>query len=247
MNDRTGRDVRMKWLTMRPIAHRGLHDKARGRYENTLGAARAAVQAGFHIEVDLHLSADGVPIVFHDDTLDRLTALKGPVRGKSVAELAKIMIAGTKDHVPTLDELLTTVAGKVGLVLELKGIAGADKGFVEAVAARLKNYGGPVAVMSFDHWLIEDCHRLAPELILGLTAEGDDTHRDAHRAVAKSCDVDFVSYSLRDLPCRFVSEFRAGGRPVITWTVRSPADAEKSARYADQITFEGFDPDRAAA
>jgi len=247
MSDRTGRDRRIAWLRERPIAHRGLHDKARGRFENTLSAARAAAAAGFHIEVDLHLSRDGVPVVFHDDTLDRLTALKGPVRGQSVAELAKIMVAGTVDHVPTLDELLAAVAGRVGLVLELKGITGADEGFVEAVAARLRSYEGPVAVMSFDHWLVEDCHRLAPDLILGLTAEGDDTSHDAHRAIASACDVDFVSYNLADLPCRFVSEFRAGGRPVISWTVRSPADAAKSAQYADQITFEGFDPGRAAA
>lgn len=98
--------------------------------------------------------------------------------------------------------------------------------------------------MSFDHWLVEDIHRDAPAIALGLTAEGDDICYATHKAIAERCDVDFVSYGIADLPCRFVTEFRATGKPVITWTVRSPADARKSACYADQITFEGFDPRR---
>ena len=127
-------------------------------------------------------------------------------------------------------------------MLELKGVEGADAGFAAAVAQCLKNYDGAVALMSFDHWLVEDVYRDAPQATLGLTAEGDDSHYEAHKTIAERCNVDFVSYGIGDLPCRFVTEFRASGRPVITWTIRSPADATKSARYADQITFEGFDP-----
>jgi glycerophosphoryl diester phosphodiesterase len=234
---------RASWIVERPIAHRGLHDKTKGIFENTLSSARAAVASGFHIEVDLHLSRDGRAVVFHDDTLERLVGRKENVRTLTVAELSRASIGGSEDHIPTLDELLETVDGRSGLVLELKGIAGADDGFAAAVADSLKGYGGPVALMSFDHWLVEDAHREAAPYTLGLTAEGDDSHYTAHKAVAERCDVDFVSYGIRDLPCRFVAEFRQTGKPVITWTVRSPADAAKSALYADQITFEGFYPD----
>lgn len=230
------------WIARAPIAHRGLHDKARGIFENTLSAARAAVAQGFAIEVDLHPSADGVPMVFHDLELERLTGEKGSMRDRTAAELGRVAIGGTADTIPTLGQLLGTVGGKVGLVLELKGHAGADEGFVDAVAQTISNYEGPVALMSFDHWLVEDARRLVKNRPVGLTAEGNDDFYSEHTAFAALADVDFVSYGIHDLPCRFVSEFRTAGRPVITWTIRSPELAAKSALYADQITFEGFDP-----
>src|SRR6185503_13156907 len=78
------------WLVARPIAHRGFHDRANGRLENTLSAARAAVDRNFAIECDVQLSADEVPVVFHDDNLDRLTVTTGPLRQRTLAELKAI-------------------------------------------------------------------------------------------------------------------------------------------------------------
>ncbi|MFZ1812987.1 MAG: glycerophosphodiester phosphodiesterase family protein [Rhizobiaceae bacterium] len=230
------------WIASVPIAHRGLHDKANGIYENTLSAARRAAERGFGIEVDLHPAADGTVMVFHDDTLERLTAEKGDMRARTASELGRISIGGSADRVPTLRQLLELVDGRVPLVLELKGRKDGDAGFVEAVAAELATYRGQVGVMSFDHWLVEDARRLMPDLAVGLTAEGDDSLFAVHEALAGRAGIDFVSYGISDLPCRFVEEFRKSGRPVITWTIRSPADARKSAMFADQITFEGFDP-----
>lgn len=232
------------WIAETPIAHRGLHDKALGRYENTLSAAREAAKEGFAIEVDLHPSADRVPMVFHDLELDRLTNEKGSMRLRKARELRQITIAGTRDHVPMLVELLDVVRGDVGLVLEMKGHAGEDEGFVEAIARTIEDYDGPLAVMSFNHWLVEDARSLISRRPVGLTAEGKDKLRDLHWEIAEKADVDFVSYGIADLPCQFVAEFRECRKPVITWTIRSPKDAEKSALYADQITFEGFDPRR---
>jgi glycerophosphoryl diester phosphodiesterase len=234
----------LDWMRSRPIAHRGLHDAANKTFENTLSAARRAVERRFHIEVDLHPSSDGVPMVFHDFDLKRLIGEEGALRDRTAAQLGKLAIGGSDDHMPTLRQLLDLVAGRVGLVLELKGIASRDDGFVAAVASELKRYDGPVAIMSFDHWLLTDARRDAPGLALGLTAEGDDEIYEDHWRIAREANVDFVSYGIRDLPCRFVREFRESGKPVITWTVRSPDDAKKSALYADQITFESFDPDR---
>jgi glycerophosphoryl diester phosphodiesterase len=230
------------WIAQTPIAHRGLHDMSAGRFENTLSAARAAVAKGFAIEVDLHPSSDGVPMVFHDLTLDRLTSEKGSVRERTAAELGAIAIGGTADMIPTLSQLLEVVDGKVGLVLELKGLHGEDDGFVEAIARELLHYAGPVAMMSFNHWLVEDMRKFANGRPVGLTAEGDDRLREVHWGIARQTVVDFVSYGISDLPCRFVDEFRAGGKPVISWTIRNRDLMEKSMRHADQITFEGFDP-----
>lgn len=230
------------WIRQRPIAHRGLHDVSNGVFENTLSAAAAAIDHGYGIEVDLHPSADGVPMVFHDNILDRLTDESGKFRDRTADELGAITIGGSKDRVPTLRQLLDLTAGRSGLVLELKGIAGEDDGFVAAVLAQLEAYDGPVAIMSFNHWLLEDARKLGTQIPVGLTAEGGDKLHEAHHQALAAYDPDFLSYGIDDLPNRFVHEFRQTGRPVITWTVRSPEAAAKSALYADQITFEGFFP-----
>ena len=230
------------WIARTPIAHRGLHDAAAGCFENSLSAARAAIAQGFAIECDLQLAADGVPMVFHDDTLDRLTERTGSVRALTSVQLGEIAVGGSSDRIPTLRQLLDTVRGAVGLVVELKGQAGADAGFVAAVAREIERYDGPLALMSFYPWLVEEARALAPARPIGLTAEGDDRMLEAHRATAARASVDFVSYGIEDLPCAFSSEFRNSGRPVISWTIRSRDAMAKSALHADQITFEGFDP-----
>jgi glycerophosphoryl diester phosphodiesterase len=232
----------VEWIRRKPIAHRGLHDKAAGRLENSLSAVSAAIEHGYAIEVDLHPSSDMVPMVFHDNMLDRLTSEKGPFRARSARELRSVRLGKTGDHVPTLSELLERVDGKVGLVLELKGIFGEDEGFAAAVLKTLSQYKGDVAIMSFNHWLLADARLLGCNVPLGLTAEGKDKLNALHEQAAKDFEIDFVSYGIGDLPNRFVESFRTGGKPVITWTIRTPEQVEFSSLHADQITFEGFLP-----
>lgn len=234
------------WLIERPIAHRGLHDLAAGRPENSLAAAKAAIAAGYAIEVDLHPSSDLVPMVFHDDRLDRLTGEKGAFRAESAANLGALRLLGTGEAIPRLSELLDVVAGRTGLVLELKGIADADTGFVEAVLDTLSRYKGPVAIMSFNHWLLADARRLQAEIPVGLTGEGGDALADLHRRAAADFSVDFVSYAVADLPNAFVAAFRAEGGRVISWTVRNETERTAALADSDQITFEGFMPPVAA-
>ena len=90
------------WLTARPIAHRGLHARDTGIVENTLSAAQAAIERGFSIECDVQLSADGEAVVFHDSTLERLTASRGSIAKKTVADLAALALKGTDDRIATL-------------------------------------------------------------------------------------------------------------------------------------------------
>ena len=78
------------WLTARPVAHRGLHDRARGIIENAHAAFEAAINAGYAIECDVQLSSDGVPFIFHDDDFDRLTSAKGPSDALPIAEVKKL-------------------------------------------------------------------------------------------------------------------------------------------------------------
>ena len=139
------------WLTAQPIAHRGCHDAAAGRLENTLAAAEAAMTRGFAIECDLQLTADAEAVVFHDDTLDRLTDLAGPVIRQPLAALRKARLKGSDAHFPTLEELLDLVDGRVPLIIEIKTDRMTDTApLCLAVRRVLEGYRGPVAVMGFN-------------------------------------------------------------------------------------------------
>jgi len=234
---------RLRWLTARPIAHRGFHDWRRSRPENTLAAFVAAIQARYAIECDLHVAADGVPVVFHDDELRRLTGEEGCVRDRTSAELGDLRVLDTPEWIPTLDELLTVVEGRVPLVLELKSMPGRNAGLAWGVADRLKRYAGPAAVMSFDPELLMEVRAGDPHLPRGLTADGNWRSAPRHLRSTLRLGVDFISYAIDDLPTPMPAFARRFLRiPLICWTVRTPAQLKKARAWTDQITFEGFSP-----
>ena len=231
----------LTWLTERPIAHRGYHDMNRTRMENSPSAFEAAIEAGFAIECDVHPLADGSVVAFHDDDLRRLTGREGRIRELGTSDLSSLRLGGTDDRPLTLVETLSLVAGRVPLVVELKGFLPGQEDFAERVVATLRDYGGPVAAMSFDQSLVRGLRDGAPDLALGLTAEGQDEHQlERHDQVSDI--IDFVSYGVNDLPNEFVASVRDAGKPVITWTVRTPEERALTRAHADQMTFEGFDP-----
>jgi glycerophosphoryl diester phosphodiesterase len=231
----------LRWLTARPIAHRGFHDLARGRPENSLAAFAAAVDARYAVECDLHLAADSIPVVFHDDDLARLCGRTGCVRDLTAAELGDLRLGNSAEWVPTLDELLDLVEGRVPLVLELKHIKGRDAGLAWEVVERLKRYPGAAALMSFDAALIADIRAADSTLPRGLTAAGDWRAAPLHLNTALRLGVDFVSYRIDDLPTLMpYLARRLLGLPLICWTVRTPEQLRKARAYTDQITFEGF-------
>lgn len=244
-------------LLARPIAHRGLHDRAAGVIENSPAAFARAIAAGYGIELDLQLSADGVAMVFHDDTLDRLTAQSGPVRGLSAATLGRIGLGGARegDCIPTLAEVLAQVAGQVPLLIELKdqsdGLGATGPDLERAVAKTLAGYRGDVAVMSFNPLMMATMAELAPDLPRGITSCGFDPSEwtdlppETCARLAEIGDFDavgasFISHDWRDLTRPRVAALKARAVPILCWTVKSP-EAEGIARQvADQITFEGY-------
>ena len=236
--------LKLSWLTTEPVAHRGYHDLNKAAWENTLSAFSRAIEAGFAIECDVQLAADSVPVVFHDHDLERLTGIKGDVRERTSAELSLLAVGQTGDRVPTLKQLLTLCAGKVPLVIELKGRAGegVDDGFAEAVLEDLEGYKGHVALMSFDHHLLKDLKAAGSPWPLGLTAEGDKPEDFFKHDEAMQLGLDFISYHWGHLPNSFIEAQRKLGLPVITWTVRDENGRATTYKYADQMTFEGFDP-----
>jgi glycerophosphoryl diester phosphodiesterase len=247
-------DLHPDFLT-RPIAHRGLHGG--GRVENSLSAIDAAIAGGYGIEIDIQESADGVAMMFHDDTLERLTAAQGPVRDRTADELATLALRDTADYIPPLSQVLARVAGRVPLLIEIKDQSltlGPLSGRLEAAVARdLAGYAGPVAVMSFNPESMAHMARLAPQVPRGLVTcafKPDDWDGVAEArldALARIPDADrvgasFISHHWADLERARVAELKAQGVGVLCWTIRS-ADQERQARkVAANITFEGYTP-----
>jgi glycerophosphoryl diester phosphodiesterase len=243
----------LEWLTARPVAHRGLHGN--GVIENSLSAVAAAVAANYAIEVDLQLSLDGEVVVFHDSTLDRLTAERGPVGWCSAAELGKIRLTGSNDTIPTLADLLKLVDGRTPLILELKSPWNGDVSLAEKVANQLVNYAGPVAVMSFDPDLVAALKLHAPGLPRGIVAERWYLYKDWHflsfgrkQALGLLLHIfrtkpHFVAYAQFDLPAiaPLIARFLFG-MPLLTWTVRTEKERARVSKWVNQLIFEHIRP-----
>jgi glycerophosphoryl diester phosphodiesterase len=244
---------RHPWLTARPIAHRGLHDAARGIIENTATAAAAAIAGGYGIEADLQVSADGEAFVHHDDALGRLTDGEGLLRDLPAAALKRSAYKATAERMLTLGDLVDLVAARTALLLELKSRFDGDLRLATRTAAVLARTGGPIAVMSFDPALVMTLQQLAPHLVCGIVAERHYRPPYWHMLGrlrklelafllhGRKSRPDFIAYRVDDLagfaPLAARHMF---GLPLLAWTVRSEEQRAMAARYADQVIFEGF-------
>ena len=238
-----------------PIAHRAYHDVARGRPENSRAAIVAAIAAGYAIEIDLQLSRDGVAMVFHDETLERLTPRDGWLRDLTAAELSTIPLKGGDETIPTLTEILDLVAGRVPLLIELKDqtlrMAETDGRLEAATARALAPYDGPVALMSFNPHMIARMATLAPGLPRGLTTSAYD-HDDWAPLPPETCDrlrpipdydrtqSSFISHEASDLTRPRVAELAAQGAAILCWTIKSPQAEAEARRIAQNVTFEQY-------
>lgn len=230
------------WLVARPVAHRGLHDAGAGVIENTPSAIAAAAHAGYAIEVDLQVTADGDAIVHHDPALGRLTDGGATLATMTAAELRRVVFKATADRMITLGELCDLVAGRVALVLELKSLGDHDLRLARRVAQVLKSYPGPAALMSFDPWPVAALRELAPASPRGLVASREMRTAASIPALA-TARPQFIAYAVVDLPAAVPwAARRWAGLPLLTWTVRTDAERRRAARFADQMIFEGFRP-----
>ena len=243
------------WLTARPIAHRGLHDRAAGIPENTLAAAEAAIAGGYAIECDVQPSADGEAMVFHDEALGRLTGTPHAIASRTASELSTLSVSGSRERIPTLPAFLDGIAGRTPLIVEVKTQFTGDMTLVNRVAEVVAGYEGPVALKSFDPRIVWMLGSLAPERPRGIVAETSQDeisyaklpssvrHGLANLLHLNETKPDFLSWRVDDLPagppylCRLL-----GRMPVMAWTVRTDDQRRNAKANADQIVFEGFRP-----
>lgn len=237
-----------------PFAHRALHDVAKGRPENSRAAIRAAIAAGYGIEIDVQLSGDGAAMVFHDYHLERLTDVQGAVQLLTSDALKSTPLRGGNEGIPDLAEVLSIVAGQVPVLIELKdqdGAMGAKVGALErATAQALMGYAGDVAVMSFNPHAVAAMHVLAPVVPRGLTTSAyrpDDWPLPVEvctllRGIPdyERVGASFISHEVDDLTNARVAELKKAGAVVNCWTVRSAAQEAQARQVADTITFDGY-------
>ena len=156
---------------LRPIAHRGLHDATAGRTENSRPAFAAAIARGFGIECDLRPASGGLPVVFHDETLDRVTDSTGPVAQKTADDLTRVRYPSSATSVMTFADLLQLANGRVPLLVEIKSEWDPpDPAFMTEIARLASGYRGPLAVMSFDPAVLVAMRALAPAVPRGIVS-----------------------------------------------------------------------------
>ena len=194
-------------------------------------------------------------MVFHDETLERLTPREGWLCDLTAAELATIPLKGGDEGIPTLADILTLVAGRVPLLIEIKDqtlrMADTDGRLEQATAALLAGYQGPVAVMSFNPHCIAHMARLAPALPRGLTTSAYDPD-DWHPIPPATCDrlrdipdygrvqASFISHEAKDLTRPRVAQLAAQGAAILCWTIKSAEAEAKARQIAQNITFEQY-------
>ena len=228
-----------------PYAHRGLHGK--GVPENSLSAFRAAVAAGYGIELDVQLSADGEVMVFHDENLLRMTGCDASLYGKTAAELSALCLADSEEHIPTLAEVLSLVGGRVPLLVEIKS----DHGTVavcEKTAALLDSYAGEYMIESFHPFAVNWFRKNRPAVVRGqlsahLFKKGD---RTPSMFIAENLLLnflsrpDFVAYDYHNKNRFSFALCRAVYRPyTLAWTVKD-YEGLAAAKHFDAIIFESL-------
>ena len=230
------------WLTQWEFAHRGLHGPEAP--ENSLAAATSAIARGMGIECDIQLAGDGVPLVFHDWDLPRLTGAEGMVARHTAEAVAVLRLMGTDQRPPFLAAFLDKVGGQVPLLIEVKSLPGYDvERSCRVVAGHLASYRGDVAVMSFDPrvpmWFMDN----APHITRGLV--GTDSYENGFEGewrkpeVLAAAQPDFLAIDVRDLDRPEAAAWRAQGGVLLTWTVRSPETRAKGLAHADALIAEG--------
>ncbi len=245
------------WIRTLPIAHRGLHDVAHAIAENSLPAFWAAARAGYPIEFDVRLLADGEVVVFHDRDLDRLTSASGPIAARTTDDIASLTLLGASigddpkredARIPLLRDVLDLIAGATPLLIEIKNEG--DVGALEAATvATLENYNGPFAIQSFNPGTVKWWRDTAPSVTRGLLA-GDFRFEPVDEATRRrlqnmedidACEPDFIGYDIRLLPFDRVTKERKAGRPIVGWTARTHEEATHALEFCDNVIFEGFD------
>ena len=233
-------------------AHRGYHDGNVAVPENSLSSFVAAIDAGYGIELDVQLSSDKVPMVFHDADLMRICGVEGKIWDYTCEELQAMKLFDTEETIPTLAQALELINGQVPILVEYK----MDKVDTDVCAYShelLKDYDGAYAVQSFHPFALFWYRQNAKDIPRGILAK--NFIRENQQKGEKSDIIDFlttnlmlnviaypdfIAYDYQDADYFALKLTRLMGAPTSTWTLKDPAHYEQVKGEFDLYTFEGF-------
>lgn len=239
-----GQDIWTSFLTEKMFAHRGLWDK--DTPENSLSAFKKAIDAGYGIELDVSPIEDGTPVIFHDTKMSRMTGKDKYIQNLTKEELATTTLLSTTETIPTLEQVLKLVDGKVPLLIEIKSqekVGDLEK----RVLKLLKAYKGEYAVQSFNPYTLKWFYQNAPKIWRGQLASYFKGVRLGlikklvlrRLGMKKSTHQNFVSYDVDNLPNIWTKKLEI---PLLSWTIRNQKDYVKAIQYSDNVIFENYIP-----
>lgn len=243
----------LTWLKKDYIAHRGLYKKNGSIPENSMAAFKEALNHGFSIECDLNLTKDGQVVVFHDHHLKRLTGLDQAISDVTFNELQLVNLLLSNEKIPTLNDLIHFVDGRVPLLLELKPF-GEVKQLCKKVMEIMTHYNGKWAVFSFHPSVVLWFKKHHPSVIRGQISAyfDDDTQmKKPLKFLMKRLffnhftKPDFISYNIHDLPNKHVDKYKKKGITIISYAARSQKEFDFVKSYYDNVVFEYFIPKNA--
>ena len=232
-------------------AHRGLHDNKSDAPENSMAAFRKAIEAGYGMEMDVQLTRDRIPVVFHDETLERVCGIKKKVRDCTYEELRQYTICRSSERIPLFQDFLKLVDGRVPLIIEIKIYESAEV-VCPIVDALLREYQGAYCIESFHPYAVKWYRKHRPEVIRGQLSS-DFNKPDRKAALAEKMvqylltnfltKPDFIAYDHRfknnisRVLCKTLYDSLN-----VAWTVKSQAELNACKKDYDLFIFEGFLP-----
>ena len=232
-------------------AHRGLHDNQSSAPENSMKAFRKAVEEGYGIELDVQLTQDGIPVIFHDFTLERMCSVPGKVREMTYSQLQQLHLLDTEEKIPTLEEFLHMVDGKVPLIVELKE-EWTDLSLCPAVQKQLSEYKGVYCIESFNPLVLLWYRRYCKKVMRGQLSTNfrkDGGYKNifylflTHLLTNCLTAPDFIAYNclFKEEPARRICR-KLYKNLAVAWTVKSQDQLESLKKDFDLFIFESFIP-----
>ncbi|MBQ8762239.1 MAG: glycerophosphodiester phosphodiesterase [Clostridia bacterium] len=244
-------DIFDSWLVNTPIAHRGFFNYSDAP-ENSLKAFERAIEKGYAIELDIHVTVDNSIVVFHDNQLSRMTGKDGYTKNLTKEQIKEYTLGNSDQTIPTLQEVFDLVKGRTPILIEIKGES-TKIGINEVEILKvLKEYDGPIALQSFNPLIMEWFKNNAPEYTRGILSScftKDDKNRPKswikrfvlkRMLFNKQVQPHFIAYNVKDIPNRFVKKYK--NIPLLGWTVTSQEQYLDAVKKLDNIIFQDFEP-----
>ena len=243
-----------KWqhLTGWDYAHRGLYDNEHGIPENSMAAFRRAVDKGYGIELDVHLTADNQLVVFHDDTLTRMCGMNKKISSFLYSDLMQLRLLGTEEGIPLFKDVLELIDGKVPLIIELK-VDGSNQNLLcPLVWQLLSRYKGDYCIESFHPFVLQWFKRHEPQVVRGQLSCNffkENPHCDVVLFLMSNLMTnffthpDFIAYKYLDLDNPAVIYNRKLFQIMtVVWTIPGKPTYDRFKNKVDAMIFEGFEP-----